>query len=257
MPITIPPRLYKYEPFDTKSLENLKAQSIHFGPPSGFNDPYDCAFFPTIKIPSDLEIETIRQSMLRDPKTTNEKLLQYEKISIPDLRANLMRTCSNLFQEKINEFKTKRGVSCFSAINDNLLMWGHYGGKYKGFCLEFDTACANFNNFLEVTYSSKIPEFDLVRLFTSEDTDDMIYSLFTTKSEAWSYEKEWRAIHETANMCYRYPAESLTGVYFGPEISQEAAEIIFLVLVGQNDKVLFWRGHRSKTAFAVEFIKFI
>ena len=31
------------------------------------------------------------------------------------------------------------GVSCFSAIHDNLLMWGHYAQGHQGFCLEYST----------------------------------------------------------------------------------------------------------------------
>lgn len=53
-----PPRLlYKYEPFSTQSLLNLKRQVIYFGSPLMFNDPYDCALTPNIVIPSDEELE--------------------------------------------------------------------------------------------------------------------------------------------------------------------------------------------------------
>ncbi len=73
------------------------------------------------------------------------------------------------------------------------------------------------------------------------------------KPASWSYEKEWRVIHEKVGTVYHYEAEALTGIYFGPEISEEALEIICLILKGQNPGVKFWRSFRSKTDFKVEF----
>src|SRR5438105_7260413 len=37
------PRLYKYQPFNAKTLTNLTRASIWFSAPINVNDPYDCA----------------------------------------------------------------------------------------------------------------------------------------------------------------------------------------------------------------------
>lgn len=50
--------------------------------------------------------------------------------------------------------------------------------------------------------------------------------------------------------------EELTGVYFGPEISQAAMEIVCLILRGQNETVAFWEGTRSTSNFKVGFTRF-
>lgn len=251
----LPPCLYKYEPFTTRSLENLKAQSIYFGPPSGFNDPYDCAFVPNICRPTDDEVEAIRTIYLRDPETPSVARAQFETTATNELREILLRSARSALESSVQAFLDHRGVTCFSERCDDLLMWSHYGGKYQGFCLEFDPAKANFGKVKKVTYSNELPLLDLVPLLTS-DNFEQVLSLFTTKSEAWRYEAEWRAVHADAGTLYCYPSDCLTGVYFGPDISEHALEIVCLILKGQNETVRFWKGRRSSTTFKVEFESF-
>ncbi len=38
----LPPRLYKYQPFNAQTLENLTHRSVWFSAPTDLNDPYDC-----------------------------------------------------------------------------------------------------------------------------------------------------------------------------------------------------------------------
>jgi Protein of unknown function (DUF2971) len=122
-------------------------------------------------------------------------------------------------------------------------------------CLEFDTAKAEPLKWRKVDYSSQLPAIKLKELFV-EQNEEAVLALLSTKSEDWRYEQEWRLLHQTAGTMYCYPADWLTGIYFGPEISREALEIICLVIQGQNKDVKFWRGVRSKAEFKVEFEPF-
>jgi hypothetical protein len=251
--VTKPKKLYKYEAFTEQSLQNLKAQVIYFGPPKNFNDPYDCALLPTIKSPSDSEVESIRASYLNLP-FSKKQASSFLKPSIEELRGMLLRANERAIKTAQEDFE-HRGVSCFSEVNNELLMWSHYGGKYKGFCLEFDTSHQPFEKAIQVKYSTEMPNIDLTTLLLNDDFDSFM-ALFSTKSMSWSYEKEWRVIHQKAGMAYHYPTECLTGIYFGSEISSEALEIICLVLQGQNPHVRFWKGRRSLIQFKVEFDEF-
>lgn len=128
----MPPHLYKYERFSARSLENLKAQSIYFGSPSGFNDPYDCAFLPNIRVPSDEEVEAIRQRYLQDSETPALVRAQFGTTSVEELRQLLLHAGRTALDQAVKDFMTKRGVSCFSGRHDDLLMWSHYGGATRG-----------------------------------------------------------------------------------------------------------------------------
>ncbi|MEM4990009.1 DUF2971 domain-containing protein [Collimonas sp. H4R21] len=250
-----PASLYKYEAFSTQSLLNLKGQIIYFGSPLKFNDPYDCALTPNILIPTDFEIETIRQAYLKMPNIPARSRQDLEVFDPPRMRESLMRAARTGFSEMVDKFLAQRGVACFSETNDDLLMWSHYGGHYKGFCLEFNTSTEPFKKINQVKYVSMLPGISISNALLDSDFHP-VQELFCTKSKAWEYEKEWRAIHGVAGTQFRYSPETLTGVYFGPDIDEQSLEILCLILAGQNESVQLWRGKRSTTEFRVLFEPF-
>lgn len=255
-PIT-PAKLYKYSSFTAQNLENLKNQQIYFNSPKNFNDPYDCSVIPVIKTPSDNDVEILRAQFLRDKIGNEETQRDFVNATRQTLREMIVRSAQKMATAKVKEFSETRGVSCFSEGCDNLLMWAHYGGNYKGFCLEFDTN--RLPEFHKVQYSELMPQFDPVPLLRSPDNvedDGGVMSMFLSKSKSWAYEKEWRLLHQNAGTPFGYHSEALTGVYFGPEVSNAALEIICLILRGQNEGVRFWRGARDATRYKVDFAEF-
>lgn len=253
--MTIPPHLYKYEALTTQSLLNLKQQIIYFGSPMRFNDPYDCALTPNIESPSDTDIESIRQKYLSDQNLPALAKKQFETFSTSQLSESLIKAAKEALGSSIQDFLKTKGVACFSETNNNLLMWSHYGGHYKGFCLEFATHSEPFSKIHRVRYKPAPPALSVKSILFDEDFH-VVQELFCTKSDAWTYEAEWRAIHHVGGTQFGYPASALTGVYFGPDIDRQSLEIVCLVLAGQNESVRFWEGSRSTTKFSVLFEEF-
>lgn len=257
----IPKSLYKYESLSPISLENLKAQAIYFGSPLQFNDPYDCAITPNIRSLSDKDVDKIRHAYLSSPSTPAKVRSDFQTSSVDALRQTLMRSGLNAATILMSNFLKSRGVSCFSEKNNDLLMWSHYGGRYKGFCLEFSTSSPPFDKAIKVKYQDSLPELNVASLLHSGlkrdiKDEDQVLELFCTKSLAWAYEAEWRCIHHQVGTRYVYTEECLKGIYFGPDISEESLEIICLILKGQNENVRFWRGRRSTSEFKVLFDEF-
>lgn len=250
-----PPRLYKYENFDAQSLRNLKSQVLYFGSPLGFNDPYDCALTPNFAPLSDEEVDAIREYYLQITDTPPAPRKQLETFTRKQMREMLLRAGNAAISASIERFLKTRGVACFSERNDDLLMWSHYGGRYKGFALEFDTSTEPFQKVRQVHYVETPPQLPLKSMLLDQEYDP-VADLFCTKSKSWAYEQEWRAIHSAAGTEYTYPAESLTGIYFGPDIPAQALEIVCLILRGQTEHVRLWRGRRSTSEFCVVFEKF-
>lgn len=248
-------RLFKYEAFSTRSLLNLKKQIIYFGSPLNFNDPYDCAVTPSIAEPSDEDVEAIRAHYMAQTDVPPAARREFQESSVHKLREVFVRSARKTLRDSVDDFLAKRGVACFSERNDDLLMWSHYGGQYKGFCLEFDTSAEPFQRIYPVSYAATLPAVS-VRSLLLDDSFNPVQELFCTKSEAWAYEREWRAIHNTAGTEYGYPSSALTAVYFGPDIDQQILETVCLVLLGQNETVRFLRGRRSSTEFRVTFEPF-
>lgn len=253
--LNLPKKLYKYESISVQSLQNLKKQIVYFAPPSGFNDPYDCALRAEIEELDDKGIEKVREIYL-SKKWPDHVKKQLEDKSIDELKLTLERVARCASEDVIEKFVQCKGVSCFSEVNDELLMWAHYSEKYSGFCLEFDTNNELFEKARKVTYMKNMPKLNIVKLFADGERGDILNKLFCTKSKSWKYEKEWRCIHSVAGTAFTYPAEHLTGVYFGPKVNNTNLEIICLILQGQNDSVRFWKSKKSETKFKLDFEEF-
>lgn len=249
------PRIYKYEALTAQSLRNIKGQVLYFGSPRSFNDPYDCALTPHIKVPSDAEVEAIRRHYLSQERLTSSQRHEFETTSVESLRAMFLRSAHGVIKDARDNFLNLSGVTCFSEVNDDLLMWSHYGGRYKGICLEFDTRIEPFDRVTQVRYLNKLPEIDVAHLLVTHEFNPVV-ELFCAKSKSWAYEREWRALHKVAGTGYVYRAEALSGVYFGPDIDDQSLEIVCLVLAGQNETVKLYKGSRSDTEFKVNFSEF-
>ena len=247
-----PAYLYKYEAFSIQSLLNLKRQIIYFSSPSNFNDPYDCAVTPAIDSPSDEELQLLRQMCAKDERIAPKARNDFEAKSDSAVRKILVDATREAIDRGIQRFLQTNGVACFSKKNCDLLMWSHYGGHYKGFCLEFATALDPQIEFREVHYVPSPPHLNVKSILLDDDFQ-IVKELFCTKSETWAYEEEWRAIHQVGGTQHVYSPEMLTGVYFGPDIDSQAREIVCLILAGQNDTARLWKGSRSTTEFRVLF----
>jgi hypothetical protein len=249
-----PLRLYKYESLTARTLQNMKGQILYFGSPLAFNDPYDCALTPNIKSPTDEETEAVRAAYLSQERLTEQQRHEFKTKTTQELREMLLRAAHGAIKQATDAFLKSRGVTCFSEKRDDLLMWSHYGGRYRGVCLEFDTQVEPFGKVKPVRYLSALPQLDIASILLNKDFDPV--ELYCTKSDSWCYEHEWRALHNVAGTQYIYPPEALTGVYFGPDIDNESLEIVCLVLAGQNESVRFYKGSRSTTEFRVLFEEF-
>lgn len=254
-PFVLPEKLYKYEAFSINALTNLKKQSVYFGAPTGFNDPYDCAITPKISEPKDSNLEIIRAGYLSKAGLPPNVREQFTQMTRKHLRDTLQKSARTVLNDSIDKFITTNGVTCFSETNDDLLMWSHYGGRYKGFCLEFSTSSDLFLKAKKVQYCQTPPTIDIASLVPDVRLD-IVQELFCTKSLPWQYEWEWRCFHVQAGTLFGYPADSLTGVFFGPDIDQQSKEIVCLILKGQNEHVRFWNGVRSESEFRVLFQEF-
>ena len=249
--LNIPEKLFKYESFSIQSLLNLKNQTIYFSSPSGFNDPYDCALKAELNDPTTEELQALKKLYL-SKKWPAHVIEGLKAKPLEKLKPILVRAARDAHEKVIETFIEHRGVSCFSEVNDELLMWAHYADKYQGFCLEFSTDTELFEKAKKVKYVDKMPSLNMFSIYENGQRQQIL-ELFCTKSKAWKYEKEWRVIHHDADTKFTYPYDALTGVYFGPNMRDDVMEIICLVLQGQNPSVKFWKGNRSEATFRVEF----
>lgn len=248
-----PAFVYKYQPVSLPTLSNLQSQIIYFCAPSNFNDPYDCAIAARIARLTDEEIQELRKLFLADANPAMEDELR--RLEDNRLRGFVEQRTEQVVEALRRERRNTIGIACFTEKKDNLLMWSHYANRGRGICLEFDTTFDPFTLMRRVNYVEHYPALNALRLLNRADRESHV-DLFCTKSSDWSYEHEWRSIHSEAGTEWRYDADALKAIYFGPEIDRTHLGVVCQVVQGQFPEVRFFQGHRSGTEFKVEFAEF-
>lgn len=211
-----PGSFFKYFGTNSYNIDSLENNYIYLSPPTYFNDPYDC-IQDLIEFPSG--------------QKANRKLIR-------QFTANL---------ETI-------GVSCFSTVNNSLLLWAHYANGHKGFCLEFhyDSSDPNSIHLLPICYRTSFHKlsFQLRR-------DDSIFNMIYTKSKEWSYEKEWRllktGLKDENDRKFQFKPSSLKSIYIGIKCDFIISERIKEIKKSKYPNAKLYQAHRNSNSFKIDF----
>lgn len=178
---------------------------------------------------------------------------QEKKEAAKFIKENINSITQKIIEENRSNVLSKYGISCFSEINNDLLMWAYYADGHKGFCLEFDTTMAPFATAKKVRYKKEAPIFS-PELFLESDSrknNDFHEIFLSTKFVQWKNEKVWRLIHKESGTKYTYSSKALTGIYFGTKIDPTAMEIILTILRSQNPFIKFYKMEKDPSKFKI------
>jgi hypothetical protein len=248
----IPTKLYKYQPYNVQTLDNLKNRRLWFSKPVRFNDPFDCAINYAIDKMNSKDWKVLyRKSKTLwendEDGTHKDRIKEYFSDDVPgelfkdEYAKGLKEQIKLAIEKEIHD----KGIGCFSETASNILMWSHYADGHKGFCLEYDTSFKPFLYAEPVNYSISFP-----RLNPRNDSLDLLPNLALTKAIGWAYEREWRVFHEKGDSHYQLDFKALTGIFFGSVMPKEHKEIISLILYGSPTKLYDTRV--SETKFEIE-----
>ena len=129
-------------------------------------------------------------------------------------------------------YKEEVAITSFSEVNNEQLMWAHYAGSYSGFCIEYDFSKSCDSAFLrgtaKVEYTNEKPCKDQF-----DDMGEYESKVMLTKSECWSYEKEWRSRKIAEYGLWKskiYPIidahSCITAIYLGCNMPDEYQKVI-------------------------------
>ncbi len=145
-------------------------------------------------------------------------------------------------------------VCSLSEDHQDLLMWGHYADRHRGFCIRFDFARdPKVRKLLfPVEYKPSIPEI------VTENPDATAAARMNTlvKADKWSYEREWRIIGNvpedqalTTELFLDYTPEAISGIIFGVRMSDLHKTLIRKLL--RDHSVEFMQAVRRDDSFAL------
>jgi hypothetical protein len=175
------------------------------------------------------------------------------------------------------------GILSLTERPDHPLMWSHYAENHSGIVLEFDESHAffrspragepdDFGSLRMVKYDAERPMLDplidmsWVDNLTPENAMSWADKLFFTKSQEWSYEKEWRMIKglkkadkviPTSNgsvYLFSVPAKCILSVIMGQRMTLETRQQV-IEFVRTDEKyagVSLFQARSSTDKFAIE-----
>lgn len=204
----------------------LKNRTLKFSNPNDFNDPFDCNMTILKFSKTEESIRDYKEALnnLNLSRTKKRELLNKFKNSDSEFK----KVYTHVIKEKINA----SGVTCFSKLYDNNLMWSHYADQHKGVCLEFN-ASLDYREILEDV------EVDMIANVSYNRTDKINYNtdkraaiidLFTRKSTDWRYEEEVRIVLINKSNILKFNKKFLTGVIFGCRIDKIEKESILNII---------------------------
>lgn len=228
--------IYKFAAVNQYTLKNLILSQIWFGSPESMND----------------QLEGLIRIKNQDFKPSEAAIQNFiTKNSLERYYWNPFKTIDEIGFARFfidNWYRQERnfyGISCFSLIPNEPLMWSHYADKHAGICLiyhQVELALSlgdNGKRFerAEINYKEK----PIIAL--SEENNEVVYSsnfpVLTSKNRKWSYEKELRVFTKSTN---GYPFEGelfsidhsvLKGVIYGAKMDESDKDAISLIL--RND----------------------
>jgi len=284
-----PAVIYKYTSVETASII-LSSGTLLFQSPLRYNDPFDSQwdFLWPVRTPefrqqrSELLENAIRDQstwpsdidpVIRDALICERK----ELVEIPSPQADskiawlkdelrgLGEVPDALYLDRVFDLRRRSRVCCLCEINDSILMWSHYAAEHRGVVLGFDTAAleSGFRRPLEpVEYLSHPPKL----IDTNAWVRSAVFGLATpnflgsprewalTKSDLWSYEREWRFFWMAARGTpgefedFRFPRAALVELVLGCKIDNRVADEVhkLATAIHGNVRTISMNRHPSR-----------
>lgn len=253
--------IYKYRSFNINNLKALRENELWFSRGVNFNDPFDC----TMNVPLTLiSSNSMREFILtnpfkhaylewakKDPDLLESVVLRQIEIAKKMLQSNeLDKHALNPVVEIVSAALVRSFVCCFSNESTNPLLWSHYSDSHRGFCVRFkkdvllkDLAPSDHDDVKYINEPINIQE-------SLYDDGNPARDIIFCKSDVWSYEKEYRLIHndfaknETDNFrVSKYSDDAIDCIILGVNTSDSDLNLIKSVMSGRE--IIYKRVQRG------------
>lgn len=255
-----PAKFYKFRQINGQSAKYLERtichDEIYFAAPLTFNDPFDClATFSYEGTDDDLMSDYMRIARKHGPPMSEAELrLDAEQMLVDRMRNPRHETASNSIQDEYARIvRSTTGLFCVSEVRDDILMWSHYADFHRGVCLEFDGAAKFMQHANRVTYAKARPKINPYR--DSDDTS--LDKALLTKSDHWSYEREWRLIRYRGGPgVERIRPENLIGVIVGAQASPETVMLVRSWVRRRTTPTKFYQANVNRHTYTLDINDF-
>jgi Protein of unknown function (DUF2971) len=213
---------YKYRSGDkdtlARDLKSLADSTFYAAERQALNDPFEGRLDRTS---FDSQIAALKMLVSRSVPSVSKSLDAVSKAA-----------------QEVLSFVDKCGV--YSLSNNPLLelVWAHYGGSHRGFCIGYNIQKLigfepNHNHVLNVEYSNMAPTITSSDLLLVESVTIILQKILGVKSMPWAYEDEVRVItHMLGHNHHDYRAVKV--IYFGLRCPESTISAVMETLTGRD-----------------------
>lgn len=273
---SLPAVLYKYREWNDKTKNILSKGEFFFASPKSFNDPLDCAIevsFPESH--SEFFDRVAERKAHQNPQRSYDEWRREIQREFRKGRISKKKMTNDLLDIIRHRKDERSGIISFTSDPSSFLMWSHYADSHKGVCvgvssdilqnfLIAETKNSRFEFGLRKVNYYKYPNLSFFPRSSGEDHNkhlkEVLEVIFSTKSEPWSYEKEFRLIMlakigkdiRDSERRISFP-EAIREVILGQNISSHDEKEIREALHGRTDIVLK-KALNARKEFAIEIV---
>jgi len=249
---SLPPRpLYKYLSPNAGIKNVLEQGTLKWALPAELNDPFDNDLDVPLEKITDSVVDEFTNSFINVNDFPFEILIGEQKISgaqfaqmlkelepqlTPEDREQLreaavegLSTLERNWPTHLNELRAVfqgSALFCMSERYDDMLMWSHYADKHQGLVIAFspNNPDSPFSLAKPVRYVSEMPKINIgnyVGLSNNDAVRDFGDLYMLTKSDIWSYEREWRVVVAGGSGIRPFHEEDIAAIYLGCRMSED------------------------------------
>jgi hypothetical protein len=289
--MTRPTHFYKFCTAKVAKL-NLATRRLRFSSPLRFNDPFDCYFPPGFcNLRQNVAaIEEHHHAILMGKEVLPEgssaafnmaPLMGLVGTVPPEVversrkshKARLLAVAEEFnagsqieWEEALRRFR----LLSLCAERNNLLLWAHYADCHRGVALEFEAISAGavpFAAAMPMKYWKRVPRAYSRKDFIESalglgplpDEAKAVLPLVLTKSDKWTYEKEWRIVRMAPDQGaslfsdLEFSAGSLTRIFLGCRCTVRTLRAVERLAVGDLKHVEIYQARQARSRYALEF----
>jgi hypothetical protein len=277
-------KLYKFREVDTFSLSGLSNSVLWFSDLGKFNDPFEGSY-----VLDETVSDYVRQNLLSriTPKPDSEvdvaqrdRMLKEAGVTDNDNQGEFFfKMLKRDFEKAMIGTVHKSKAICMSRYDDNddplyeNLMWSHYAGGLRGFCLVFDSEQLQQYFYeqgltirpIEVEYQDRPVTLSLDSFARSRhilndnpmtDTITDITKTIGTKSKAWKYEKEYRLLTLENGNAHSYSPKCLKEVVIGEKMSKDQQKLVIDTAKSANPDVVIKMSRLKAGTYQLEIVDY-
>jgi hypothetical protein len=140
--------------------------------------------------------------------------------------------------DQLLEFVDKSGIFSLSYNPLQELIWAHYGGSHRGFCIGYDLQRLidfepNLHSVLDVQYRNAAPSVNSADLLATDKPVAVLQKMLGVKSKPWAYEEEVRVITQPPGL-HEHDYRAVKVIYFGLRCPEPTISAAMEALAGRG-----------------------